>query len=167
MENVLKQVSDAVTDKPVTVTITVKPNGSLHKLLQRCRIVPRERVFTINQTRLGNLERISKLLVDMGGDLSEIAANPYEMIAKFTPHLVRIIAIGLFNRKEEPPAKLYRFVEENVTSKEMLSIVSVIHSQMNVTGFISTIILTRGLNVLEMSQQLQGSSIAPGTSSAA
>jgi hypothetical protein len=167
MENVLKQVSDAVTDKPVTVTITVKPNGRLHKLLQKHRIAARERVFSVTQTRLGNLERISKLLVDMGGNLSEMASNPYDAISKFTPHLVGIVAIGLYNRKEEPPDSLYRFIEENVTPREMLGIVGVLLSQMNVTGFISTIILTRGLNVLEMSQQILGSSIAPGTQSAA
>jgi hypothetical protein len=129
--------------------------------------LPTEKVFSINQTTLGNLIRMSALLVEMGGDLKQIAANPYETIEKFTPHMVRMVAISLYNRKNEPPMKLYRFVEDNVTAKEMLGLMGVLLSQMNVTSFISTIILTRGLNVLEMSQQILGSSIAPGTQSAA
>lgn len=164
--NTLKQVSDTLTDKPVLITVDLKPQNRMHALGQRLRLLPRKKTFAVSQVTTGNLVRISKLLVDIGGDWKELIEDPYRAISAYGPHLVRIVAVCLHNRKQEPPDSLYDLVEHNMTAAEISDVISVVLKQMNVKDFITSIILTRGLNVLEMSRILQGSQIAPGTLSA-
>jgi hypothetical protein len=157
MKEFLQQVSDTVTDTPVTVTVTVKPNNRLHAFLQKLRILPREKTFYITQIRFGNLVRISNLLVTVGGDLKDLVTDSYKTIDEYGPVLSRAVAVGLYNRRDEPPVWLQRFIDNNMTSAEMADVLAVVIKQMNVSGFIKSIILIRGLNVLEMSQSVQGS----------
>jgi hypothetical protein len=163
----LMQVADTVTDAPIKVTVDVKPQNRMHALMQRIGLKPKVKVFQLQQITFGNLIRISKILVGIDGDIMTIIKDGYKSIDAYGPFLSRIVAIALHNKKSWPPDSLSDFIDTNITSAEMADIFAVILKQMNVQGFLNSIILIKGVNVLEMSRDLMGSSIAPGPQSVA
>lgn len=167
MDNVLYKVSSTVTNKPVIVSVEIKPQSKFQSFMQRIGLLPKVRVFPITQLTYGTLNRISGLLAGMSGELDDLVRDSYKKLDAHGAHLCRIIAVVLHNKKSEVPESLYEFVEHNLTTAEMTDVLAVALKQMNVAGFINTIILVNGLNVLEMSRNQQGSSIAPGIQSEA
>lgn len=151
MEDVLKLVSDTVTNQPVTITVDVKDRTRLDRIFNRNKV----RVFQVTQITLGNLIRISKLLRDI--DVSDfknmnkdnILDSNYALMDRYGHTLARIVATALNNRKDQPGEDLIRFIEANFTSSELLNVLSVVLKQMDVASFMSTIISIRGLSILE------------------
>ena len=176
MKEVLKQVSDVATQKPVELVVDVLPANIIYRYLQRWKVLPAKRTFTIRPITYGNLIRISNLLLSIDikvFDMKNLLESNYNAITQHGESVARVVAIAIHNSRDEPPASLTRFILFNFTSQEMLSTLNIVLQQMNVTSFMSSIISIRGLNVLEsgiasvssvseVSPKDQGSQIAPG-----
>ena len=163
MNDILKKVADTVTDTPIKITVGIRPQSRIHAWLQKIGAMPKVRTFMVYQTTLGNLIRISGLLVSMDGDIMTIVKDGYKAVDEYGPIFSRIVAIAIHNKKSEPPKKLLDFIDANITPAELADLLGVVLKQMNLQDFLSSIILTKGVNVLEMSRNQKGSSIAPGT----
>ncbi|HRQ17702.1 MAG TPA: hypothetical protein PL085_11540 [Agriterribacter sp.] len=158
--NVLQNVSEAVTDKPVELTVDILPQGMIHALLQRVGIIPKQKVFKVRQITLGNLIRISGLIISIDTefkDEKEYWQQSYLAMDKHGIALSEIVAIGLYNRKDEPPNSLIEFVKNNFTPNELMGVFAIIMRQMSVSAFMSSIVLIKGANILQTSQNGQGS----------
>lgn len=155
MNEILEKVSDTVTNEPVKVTVDIKPQNKWDKFLRWVKVSPPMKTFYISQITLGNLIRISKLLTSIDSSIfnpknnDNILNNVYKAMEDHGHSLAVIVAISLYNKKDMPDKSLIEFVETNFTAKEILSVVSVVIKQMDVTSFMTTIISVKGINILE------------------
>jgi hypothetical protein len=179
MTDILSHVSDVATQKAAELEVDILPTGKVHSLLQAWKVLPKKRLFTINPVTYGNLIRISKLLlsIDMSVfDMKNPLESNYHAIAGNAETIAKVVAIAIHNNRSEPPASLVQFILFNFTSNEMVGTLGIVLKQMNVAGFMTSIISVRGLNVLEsgiasvknaneseMSPMDQREIIAPGT----
>jgi hypothetical protein len=171
MKETLQAVADAALQEPVIMDVDVKPQSRFFALLQKYGLKPKVRTLTIHPIVMGNLIRISKLLIDIDMtvfDLKQLLESNYQAMAKYGDHVVQVVAIAVHNGKSEPPRELVEFIRYNFTSHELLAVLGLVAKQMNVMSFMSSIISIKGMNVLtsqkEMSPISQGEIIAPGAS---
>lgn len=151
-KQVLEKVADTVTDKPFEIVVDIKPQGRVHALLQKARLLPVQKKYPITHITIGNLLRISKILLGIGAnvfDSNNLLQSNYRSIADDGKALAHIVAIAIKNKKQEPTEKEVAFIEHNFTAKELMDVLAVVIGQMDLTSFMSAIILVKGLNILE------------------
>lgn len=177
---VLQQAARIVTNDPVTFELDILPQNSLQAWLQKKGWSPAKKKYQIRPIVLGNLIRISRLLLTINPDILKQGKSlldvAYQMVSDHGVTVAQILAIAVQNNQQEPNPKLVREINQNMTAKEMITLLALVLQQMDLTSFISSIISIRGLNVLdgnekpnpenEVSPLTQGSSIAPGKPSA-
>lgn len=150
MKEVLKNVSDIVTDQPIEIKVDLK-EPTWWERIWKIKV----RKYSLNQITYGNLIRISKLLVDI--ELSaldklttdNIIDQSTQLIGKHGDSLAKVIAIAMHNKRTEPPPKLIDFVKDNFTAQELFGVLVVVIRQMDVKSFMHTIISIKGASILE------------------
>jgi hypothetical protein len=154
MENleVLSSATHTLIDKPITIEIDiVNPT-----LLDRIKFIfgaPRVRKFELRPIVAGNLIRISDLLlsVDVKFFVNEgqILNENYTAMSKHAKTMARVLAIGLHGKESEPPESLVKFILANFSASEMRTVISYVIKQMNVAGFMNTIISAVGMSPMK------------------
>lgn len=164
--NALKQTADAILQKPVTITIHTPAENWKERMLARLGLRKEERVFEVRPLVLGSLIRISELLLsidkklitqDKLEDKPEFLNLSFGLMQKHSRQMAEAVAVAVTNQKKEPPSSLVDFFLYNLTTNELLEVFMVVVQQMNVSGFINCIISIRGINVMEMNPENQGS----------
>ncbi len=156
----LKKVADTLLDEPVIIKITQKPKYFFQK--------PKEKEFRVEKLCLGSLIRISKILLSIDTEMfkqGSFVENCMKVMAGKGDLMAEIIAIAIVNRKTSPSKSLINLIMEEFTSADMLTALSVVIKQMDITSFMNSIISIKGTNLLEMSPTDQGRKIAPGVQS--
>jgi hypothetical protein len=151
-EAILAGVADTATDRPIEISIDIFPSNRLHAFLQAKGISPKVKKYNIRPITLGNLIRISKLLLGIDMTIfnrSSIMESNYQLIDKHTRQLAEIVAIAIHNSRHAPSESLINMVVDNFTCKELLGTIHIILKQMDISNFMSSIISVRGLNVLD------------------
>lgn len=145
MNDVLKKVSDTVSNEPIIITVDIKP-GKWWQFKQK------KKVFSITNITLGSLIHIGGLLVSIDKsvfDPKNLLESNYKAMDKYGHTLAEIVAIAIHNKKGGPSRSLITFVETNFTAIELYNVMGVVIKQMDVSSFMSTIISAKGLNILE------------------
>lgn len=158
----LSNVSDTLLQEVVKLEIDVKPTGQFHAWLQAKGLAPKKRVFEMRPAVLGTLHRISKLLlsVDLNIDKEAMLESNYRLMEQHGETIALVCATALSNTKVPPSSRLVDFLLYNLTSKELLSLLSIVLKQMDISSFMISITSMRGLSVLErkeVSPSVQGS----------
>lgn len=159
-EKVLANAADTLTGKAVKFEMDLKPKTRLAAWLQQKKLSPAKAVYQISPATYGTLIRISKLLLDVEvkqTDSKGVADMAYRLAAEHGETMIRILAIAIQNTREEPSEKLVARLLDNVTPEEAVKLFGIVIGQMDLKNFISTIILTRGFNVLEKTEPGTGS----------
>ena len=173
IKETLQAVADATIQEPVIMDVDVRPRSKVFSLLQDWGISPKKRALTITPIVMGNLIRISKLLVDIDMtiyDMNNLLESNYKAISQYGDSVVKIVAIAVHNGRSEPPKSLEHFIRDNFSSQELLAVLGIVVKQMNVSSFMSSIISLKGFSVLEsgrkseMSPASSAEIIAPGAS---
>lgn len=175
--DILEKVADTTLGSPLKLVVDVHTKNKLHGWLQKRKIAATKKVLTIQPIVLGNLVRISTLLLSIDpGSLSEkdLQESSYKLMKEHGETIARVIAIACHNKREDPPQSLVDFILWHFSPIESRKVLAIVIKQMEVQNFMTTIISARGLNVLdsepkkngksEMSPLTQGRKIAPGTS---
>lgn len=164
MTEQLNKVPDAILQEPTIIEVDIKPCNWLHKLLQKLKILPKKRKYAIAPQCTGSLIKISKVLLSINFDASVLKSGigdyfqaGFKHMAEDGEKMARIIAYAIVNRKSDPPRKLIDLILDNFTSAELASTVSIVLAKMEVKSFMNSIILVRGMNLLKMSPDDQGS----------
>lgn len=145
---VLTATADTILEKSVRIDIDILTPKWWERLLIKLRLLPAKRSFEIRPATLGNMIRISKILLDIDvtgyrSSASRMEAN-YQVYEKHGVKLAQIVAIAITNKEQEPESNLVNFIKENVTASELVSVVSVVLKQLDVVNFMSTIISIKG-----------------------
>ncbi len=149
----LTRTAETITSKAEGFEITIVPQNRLHAWLMRKGWRPAKKQYELKPIVIGNLFRISKLLLTVdpgkiftGGNMLE---NSHRLVVEHTDTLIDILAIAIKNTQAEPDKGLKKLIRENLTAKEILTLLSMTLRQLDLQNFISSIISIRGLNVLE------------------
>jgi len=150
-----KNAMDTILEKGVDFTITVQKKDILNKL----HFIPTERKFTIYPISMGALLQISKLLLDL--DIDKLTAIMKEgkkeinilglaadSIVENKDKMISIIAYGITNDEKEPSKRLIKFLNNNLTTRGGLKIITLIVQQMNVSPFLASLASVKGINLI-------------------
>ena len=146
---------DSILEKGVDFTITIQNKNILHKL----NLAPTERKFVIYPIKMGALLKISKILLDLDTDeLTGAMKNEgkevnildlgAKNIVENKDKLIMMIAYGITNCEKEPSKSLIRFLNENLTAKEGLKLMTLVIQQMDVSPFLASLVSIKGMNLL-------------------
>jgi hypothetical protein len=168
----LSDVVDAVTTKETTIEFDIHPRNKLHAWLQKKGRKPLKKKYVLRPITTGNLYRISRLLLSINIGPEQIKngfsiETFHHAVVEHVDTMIRICAIGIHNSRTEPGAELLDEIRWNLSAPEVLQVAMIILQQMNPSVFMQSIILMRGLNILqsvetkkepnEVSQLFQGS----------
>ena len=151
---------NSILEKRVDFTITIQNKNIFHKI----NLIPSERKFVIYPIKMGALLRISKILLDMNTDelIGAMKKNNKEInfmdlgaknIVENKDKLIKMIAYGIVNSEKEPSKKLIRFLNENLTTKEGLKLMTLVIQQMDVSPFLASLVSIKGMNLLQMKKE--------------
>lgn len=155
----LSKVADAVTDKEIHFEIIIHPQNRLHRWLQKKKYRPLKEKFTLKPLVVGNVYRISRLLLKIDTDLlkgKNYLDIAHQLVTDHAMMMVEIVAIAIQNTRAEPSKKLMDLLKENLSAEEMAVLVKYVMKQMDLESFIVSIISMRGLNVLESGEKKKG-----------
>jgi len=154
-KQVKQDAIDSILEKGVDFTITIQNKSILNKL----HLAPTERKFVIYPIKMGALLKISKILLDL--DTEELVGamkNEEEKvnildlgaknIVENKDKLVKMIAYGIVNSEKEPSKKLIKFLNDNLTAKEGLKLMTLVIQQMDVSPFLASLVSLKGMNLL-------------------
>ena len=146
---------NSILEKGVDFTITIQNKNIFHRL----NLIPSKRKFIIYPIKMGTLLKISKILLDLNTDELVGAmknegkeVNILDLGAKNIienkNELIKMIAYGIVNSEKEPSKRLIRFLNENLTTKEGLKLMTLVIQQMDVSPFLASLVSLKGMNLL-------------------
>jgi len=152
---------DSILEEGVDFTITIQNKNIFHKL----SLIPSERKFVIYPIKMGTLLKISKILLDLDTDelvgamknegkeinLLDLGAKN---IIENKDKMIKMIAYGIVNSEKEPSKRLIKFLNENLTAKEGLKLMTVIVQQMDVNPFLASLVSIKGMNLLQTKKKV-------------
>ena len=155
-DKVIKQDAiNSILEKGVDFTITIQRKGILNKL----HLAPTERKFVIYPIKMGALLKISEILLNL--DTEELSGamktegkevNIMDLGAKNIVEnkdkLIMMIAYGITNCEKEPSKSLIKFLNDNLTAKEGLKLMTLVVQQMDVSPFLASLVSIKGMNLL-------------------
>lgn len=153
--NVLADVVNKLTNKPILISVLVKPKSKLHKLLMKLRLSPKSHDFELTPILVGNMYRISAKAVQIPDDVFSRGVIESFMTSSFShlDKLIYIVAVGLQNNSKEPSKSLIKLIENEFTAKDIAGVFNAIMSQIDVTNFMNSIISIKGSQILVKTSQ--------------
>ncbi len=149
----MADVVPTLLQKGTDVSIYVAEKNILHKW----NILESERKFTITPFRLGPLYEISHRLLSLetvGIDNLKDAKDEdvlqfgLKNIVANKDILVEVIGWGLLNTKAGPSKRLLRFINDNVTVDELLKLLVIIVSYVDVIRFLACTVSAKKTSLL-------------------
>jgi len=162
-KDLLQNAGKTLLQEPVILEVDIHPRHRLHGWMQDYGFLPSKRRLTIRPITLGNLVRISRLLLEMDTraiDMGNILEANYRLIADHGMQMARIIALAVHNQRTEPPDSLVHFIRDHFTARELAHAAGIVLKQMDLQSFMTTIISVKKMTV--MSPKEQRRSIASG-----
>ena len=143
-----------ILDNGVAFDVTVNRPGILHRI----GLFPKMHTYIVKPMKLGTLFSISKLLSEM--ESSEISDNidlfqtGIAEIIKHKDKILHIVSLAILNRRNTWYTKikvyfLKRFLNDNLTAKELLQLLILVTNQMDVKDFLASTVLIKKLNLIE------------------
>jgi hypothetical protein len=144
-----EKVVSALLQEPVRIWVTIEHQNILHKL----RILPRRKAYLVKPAVLATMVRISReilKLTDLSGVENEkIAAKLIENAESNVDALTNILSLAIHNRREYPSKRLKDFLMKNLTVTQMLQVIVMVVTQIDVQSFTTTITLIKGVSLLK------------------
>ncbi len=151
---------NSILEKGVDFTIKIQNKNIFHRL----NLIPSEREFVIYPIKMGTLLKISKILLDLNTNelIGAMKKKDKEInfmdlgaknIVENKDKLIKMIAYGIVNSEKEPSKKLIRFLNENLTTKEGLKLMTLVIQQMDVSPFLASLVSIKGMNLLQIKKE--------------
>ena len=143
-----------ILDNGIDFDVTVNNPGIFHRI----GLLPKIRTYNIRPIRLGALLNISKQLSEM--ESTEISDNidlfqaGIAEIVKHKDKILTVVSLAILNSRETWFTKirlifLRRYLNENLTAKELLQLLILVTNQMDVKDFLASTVLIKKLNLIE------------------
>lgn len=146
---VQKEAVDTLLQEGIDFFVDVDRPG----LLRRWGILPKTYRFVLYPIYLGTLTQISKIMVDMNFAQTVTQENFQEVgietMAKHTEDLLDIVSIAIHNKEGKPNKKIKKILKRNTTPTELLALLTYVVTQMDVSGFMKSIISVKGMSLIK------------------
>jgi hypothetical protein len=158
-KEILKKAAETIVSKPIKIKIDIVNPTFKEKILLKLKRIKPFREFEVRPLTYGKLMQITEILTSMdveqfiGGDLQQAC---YSLLKDFKNNHAEILAIALTPGRK-PCGKIKDYIIDNTTPQEGLKLCSIVLKQMDLSSFISSIVLMNGLKLLGTSQKTQGS----------
>ena len=141
---------DAILEQPIKITIHVDNPTWKHKL----RFVPKSQTFILKPLVCGSILRISKIIESMelereGFNDKVLMEVGVDQVVRNMDKMIEVVAIAMMNSETRPSKSLMRYLMENTKPSEIFNIVRIIIKQMDVMGFMTSIILIKGMSLFK------------------
>ncbi|MEN0095894.1 MAG: hypothetical protein AAGB30_10965 [Pedobacter sp.] len=149
-EEALSTIGDVITQKSIRIEISRRPKNLFWKFLMSIGMVGNKHVFELRPIVVGNMYRIASKVIQIPDEYVDVDVMAVAMKSA-TEHLdkmVYIAACALQNDHREPSKKLLEIVRNGFSSSDLAEMFSHVLVQLNVRDFIKSIVLMKGLNVL-------------------
>jgi hypothetical protein len=148
----IDKIPEVLEQKAIKIQFDVKRTG-IYRLLQKIKLIEEKKTYEIKPLTLGSLMRISKEVEGISDELfnqkdDNLMAANIKAMGAHSEALARVIAIGLSGRKGEPSTRIVNDVLNNFTPSDMMKVLNIILKQMNVMGFMSSIISIKGMSLV-------------------
>jgi hypothetical protein len=156
MVDILNDTANTILEKPVSFSIRLLTPRWWERVLIRLKLQKAAKSLEIRPTTLGNVIRISQLMLTVGEvdkQQSALSAN-YELFVKHGDLLAKVIATAIKNARKEPSNREIAYLRDNLTGSELLQLSMVVVNQLNVQNFLRTITLLRGVSLLKTEEKI-------------
>ena len=146
---VKKEAVDTLLQEGIDFFVDVDRPG----LLRRIGIRPKVYKFVLYPIYLGTLERISQIMVDMEFAEKVTKENFQEVgietMATHTDDLLDIVSIAIYNTEGKPNKRIKMILKRYTTPTELLALLTYVVAQMDVQGFMKSIISVKGMSLIK------------------
>lgn len=160
-KDILSSAVDTITRKPVTIEVSVKPNGKLDKILMSLGLKKRVLSYVISPLLVGNRKRVSIRSQRIPDDFLKDGLVKALLDPSFIDDCIYAVAIGIQNNRNEPSEKLLKFVEFQFDDTDLYNVLDAIFGRIDLQAFTKSIILMKGSNVLNVPEPVAMSAITP------
>jgi len=160
----LSLVGEVITEKSKSVTIKVKPDNLIEKLLMKIGLMKTERVFEISPILVGNRYRVSSVANKIPEDLFDKGriseTKAWKAVQEYTDYFIYIVAVCIQNNKKEPSKALLKYLRW-VEDREFFDLLDKSLTLAGVELFMKSIILIKGQSVLNVPEKVATSATDP------
>lgn len=158
-----KDVIDAILEKGVDFNVVITHPTVIERIGIRLGIVTKKRTFYIHPLCLGTLLKVAKLVLDIDGSVLETAGDDLhnvgiESIVNHKDAMVMIVALAIINEDRNPPDRLIRFLNRNLTVRDLMRLLILVIRQMEVKDFLACMVSAKNMNLLEAARKRNGKS---------
>lgn len=162
-KEILKKVSDAVTEEPITIKlksnrpIWINKMPVLARFFRFIGIYP-EKTIIVNALTLGTVYRISALINEMmitKADPKYLKDWIYALIEDNSVLVAEVIATAIWNKKGQVPESLKEWVLYTFTLKEIAGVTVALVDNIDISSFTNTIVSVRSVNILSPEEASQ------------
>ena len=177
-----RRILDTLLQEGIDFSVSVKKHHPYNlrtkimfkskEFLYKRGILKEKRKFIIPAICLEALFAISKIIIDMRKQHEEITTDSNESdfvnlllsnVEQNKDKMVKIVALAIMNCNGHPPRKLTRFLNKNLTSKEMSTILKPVIIQLDLQSFLAGTVSVGAMNLLT-TKQTGGESSAESSS---
>jgi hypothetical protein len=151
--NVLKRTADVVTDRMAQIEIPVKKLSWFDKLLKR----PEVRVFEVRRACFGAMINFSGrvLAIHNVGNPKTISLHDLiKAIGADGDTMIACLAILIEDTSREPRAATVNFLRDNIDNVDARAILAFLMSHSRYEDFLSSIILVKGMSLMEPEEMI-------------
>lgn len=153
-KKVIPQAANAVTEKPKTFDIDIKPKNAIHKFLIKRKLMPGKRHFEIKPQRVINVARIAGVAMPIAEELNfnhkDRIASLNKIMKKHSEDIFYIVACVLQNDHREPTSKMIDIVRNEFEMEDLEKVLIVGVNNYNLNSFTRTIALITGIEALNL-----------------
>lgn len=154
-EETLSQSGDIITQKTKTYTLFPHYNSWIRRFFIRIRLISNKKELNIRAINVGNMYRISSKLILIPDDIAsqDVREALFKTNALHSDKIVYIIACAIQNDENEPSKALIKFLTYHLDYNVIPDILDIIFTQIHAKGFMKSIILLKGLNVISVPEK--------------
>lgn len=164
--DVLTKVAEVISEKPVSISFSVKPKNKFEAWLMRRNFKPSKRFYEIKPQRVGNIYRIAgravKLNVAGIFNNTDTVGTIMRVMAEHGEDLFYIVAAAIQNDHNEPSPSLIETIKNEFEMEDMLKVLKVAIGNYNISDFMTSIALITGIDALNVKTENQASPAANG-----
>lgn len=160
-KDILSLAVDTLTEKPLKVSIAVKPNSKLDIMLMKLGLKKKVISYTIRPLVVGNRKRISVRSLRIPNDFLKDGLVKALMDTEYIEDCIYAVAVGIQNNRYEPSNRLLKFVEFQFNDTDLYNVLDAIFGKIDLQSFTKSIILIKGSNVLNVPEADVSNAIIP------
>lgn len=151
----LSRVGDVLTEKPIVRQVPIRPKNNFERFLMNIRLISNKRILTIYPISPGNVIRVASKVILIPDDIlnQDVIKILFNGSYEHGDKLIYIAACAIQNDENEPTEELVKFLKYKTSNKIISEILDDVFFQLDTQSFIKSIILMRGLNVLNVPEQ--------------